>query len=258
MTSRRSIEPCAAPGASPGPVSAADFFEKHARPDFLDACYAQAPPRIQRALAEEVAFLRSALGGAKHILEIGCGSGRLLETLCDLEKRWVGVDFVSDFLRMAKDRRRLPPFTVLVGSRGERLPFRSGSFDAVVCAQNTLGLLGEQKLAVIGEAARVTRPGGCAWFVVYSAASVVPRVEWYARLHEQGLMARLDWARSAPELLISEDGHASECFERERLERLFRTAATIPRIQPLGELYWVVQVRKEDSPEEERNDEVLQ
>src|SRR3972149_4805118 len=59
-----------------------------------------------------------------------------------------------------------------------RLPFADASFDAVLCAQSTLGLLGDQKPAVLAEAARVVRPDAQLTFVGYSELSVVPRVEW--------------------------------------------------------------------------------
>jgi hypothetical protein len=82
-------------------------------------------------------------------------------------------------------------------------------------------------------------------FVVYAESSVVPRVEWYTEMHRRGMMAALDWARSTPELLLTEDGHASECFRRERLIELFQEAGFEPHIQPVGELYWAVEARRD-------------
>jgi len=222
-----------------GASGAAAFYQRHARATFLEEGYGVAPPRIQAALAEEIEFLRHALPGMGRALELGCGHGRLLDALRDCAAEWVGVDFLKTYLHDA--RRRLSPPARLAAGRGSGLPFADAVFDAVVCAQNTLGLMGEEKLPAMREAARVTRRGGRLLCVVYSESSVVSRTEWYAAMHARGLMAPLDWARSGPELLVTEDGHASECFRRERLEELFREAGLVPRIERLGEVYWTVQ-----------------
>ena len=233
---------CTQPMCSDGAVA---FFERHGQSNFLDVCYAAAPPRIQAALVEELEFLRRVLQGSGRVLELGCGNGRLLEALRDCVSQWVGVDFLESYLRHARAQRRLAAGTALVAGRAPGLPFANAVFEVVVCAQNMLGLMGDQKLAVLREAKRIARPQGTLVFLVYSALSLVPRVEWYTEMHRRGMMAPLDWARSTPELLITEDGHASECFRRERLEQLFCEAGFTPRIEPLGELYWAVRANRD-------------
>ncbi|MBI2956251.1 MAG: class I SAM-dependent methyltransferase [Acidobacteria bacterium] len=235
---------CTQPLCSGGAVA---FFERHGQSNFLDSCYLAAPVRIQAALAAELEFLRRAVAGKERVLEIGCGDGRLLEALAASARAWVGLDLMESYLRYARAERRLAPGTGLAAGRAGGLPFADGAFDAVVCAQNTLGLLGEEKLATVREAARVLRPGGALFFVVYSEYSLVPRIEWYAEMHRRGMMAALDWQRSTPELLITEDGHASECFRRDRLEELFAAAGLAPSIEPLGEIYWAVTARKDQA-----------
>jgi 2-polyprenyl-6-hydroxyphenyl methylase/3-demethylubiquinone-9 3-methyltransferase len=233
--------PCQQPLCSGGAVA---WFEKHGESNFLDTCYAAAPARIQAALGAELEFVRKTLLGAGRVLEIGCGDGRLLESLRDLGCEWVGVDLMESYLRFARASRQVASGTGFAAGRAGQLPFADASFDAVLCAQNTLGLLGDEKLPTLREAARVTRPAGSLLFVVYSEFSVVPRIEWYTQMREQGMMAALDWTRSGPELLFTEDGHASECFRRERLEKLFSDAGLEPRLERVGEIYWAATVVK--------------
>lgn len=215
------------------------FYERRGLSDFLDVSYSIAPPRIQAALAEELEFLRKHVRG--RALELGCGNGRILEALRDCPVQWVGVDFQTSFLLHARAKGTLGANTRLAAGLAWRLPFMDAAFDVVVCAQNTFGLLGDGKLAALREAARVTRPAGSLVFVVYSEASLVPRIEWYNEMNRRGMMAAMDWARSGPEVLVTEDGHASECFRRQRLQQLFSDAGLTPRIEPLGEIYWAVE-----------------
>ncbi len=219
---------------------AAEFFEQHGQSNFLDLVYAAAPPRIQAALTAEVEFLRRVLDGSGRVLELGCGNGRLLEALRECARQWVGLDLLPSYLSGARAARPLAANTGLAAGVASRLPFTDGAFDVVLCAQNTLGLLGGEKLATLRESMRVARPGGRLVFVVYSEAARDPRVEWYTELHRRGMLAALDWSRSDAELLVTEDGHASECFRRRRLEELFREAGLAPVIEPLGEIYWAV------------------
>jgi len=229
------------PEASPG---AAEWYEAHASPVFLEACYSTAPPRIRHALAGEIRFLDEAIPRSGRVLEIGCGDGRLLEALGGDARRLVGLDFLEPYLHQAAATRKLRPGTGLAAASASHLPFPGGSFDAVFCAQNTLGLLGDLKEPALREFARVTRPGGSVLAVVYSPDSLAPRAEWYSEMHRLGAMQAIDWARSDPELLITGDGHGSESFRMERLDRLFREAGLTPAIEPLGEIYWAVRARR--------------
>jgi ubiquinone/menaquinone biosynthesis C-methylase UbiE len=225
---------------SPG---ASAWYAGHARPEFLEACYGSAPPRVKAALEEEIRWLRRTLEGPRAILEIGCGDGRVIEAVGASGARWTGIDFLEPYLHQARVTRRLPARTSLVTASAGDLPFAGRSFDAVVCAQNTFGLLGDLKARALGEAARVARPGGLVVLVVYSQDSMVPRAEWYTEMHRRGAMAPIDWARSGPELLVTGDGHGSECFRRERLERLLGDAGLAARIDPVGGIYWAAVAR---------------
>nr|WP_202436999.1 class I SAM-dependent methyltransferase [Streptomyces sp. SID5910] len=96
---------------------------------------------------------------ARGLLDVGCGTGivtgRLAAGRAGL--RVTGADLAPEMTRRAA--RRLPGAVVLADSR--RLPFRDGEFDAV----SSVWLLhlaagAEDVRAVVGECARVLRPGG--------------------------------------------------------------------------------------------------
>lgn len=94
----------------------------------------------------------------ERILDIGCGTGVLLERLHhrDPGLALTGIDPVAEMLEIA--RHRLPPSVDLRESSAEALPFSEASFDAVV-STSALHYFGDPPRA-LGEMRRVLRPGG--------------------------------------------------------------------------------------------------
>jgi dolichol-phosphate mannosyltransferase len=94
--------------------------------------------------------IRHLLSSARRVLDVGCGSSRLLETL---PPKSVGLDRLMGKLRRARGFSR-----PLVRADATGLPFRDGAFDAVVASQLVERLPpGGHALT---EMVRVLRPGG--------------------------------------------------------------------------------------------------
>ena len=96
-----------------------------------------------------------------RVLDVGCGTGqfagRIREALPQAQV-W-GVDLVSGMLAKGQPRwRRLAGQVLPVQGDSERLPFATGSFDFVTCA-NSFHHYPRQDRAVV-EMHRVLRPGG--------------------------------------------------------------------------------------------------
>lgn len=95
------------------------------------------------------------------LLDIGCGTGLFADRIRSALPRarvW-GLDLVAAMLARGKDRwrRHAGAITPIQGD-SERLPFASGSFDVVTCA-NSFHHYPQQGRAV-AEMRRVLRPGG--------------------------------------------------------------------------------------------------
>jgi ubiquinone/menaquinone biosynthesis C-methylase UbiE len=99
-------------------------------------------------------------GEVRELLDIGTGTGRMLEIMAPRVEHAVGIDLSREMLAMARvnlERAELKNCTL---QRGDmyHLALPGASFDAVVIHQ--VLHYAEQPEAVLREAARVLRPGG--------------------------------------------------------------------------------------------------
>ena len=108
------------------------------------------------------AAMHKALGERQFesLLDLGTGTGRLLELFAPLYARAIGIDASADMLAVARanlDRAGIANAQVRLGDI-QHLPFGRNTFDVVTIHQ-VLHYLDEPERA-IAEAARVLRPGG--------------------------------------------------------------------------------------------------
>jgi ubiquinone/menaquinone biosynthesis C-methylase UbiE len=160
-----------------------------------------------------------------RVLDIGCGTGRVVDVLARRGARAWGVDPSAEMLAEARGCR--PPGGGFKQARAERLPFKDGWFDAAVMRQVVQHL---ELDAAFAEAARVLRPGGRLAIATFHpdhfasvwVAQVVPRV------------AEIDRARfPGPERLVASLVGAG--FAEPEIRRL-RQAVTLTRAEALERL----------------------
>jgi ubiquinone/menaquinone biosynthesis C-methylase UbiE len=95
-----------------------------------------------------------------NVLDLGCGTGRLLERLATQfpELHGTGLDLSPNMLQMARLSNRHRPRLIYIEGKAESLPFGDGQFNAVF---NTISFLHySEPKQVISEVARVLSPGG--------------------------------------------------------------------------------------------------
>jgi ubiquinone/menaquinone biosynthesis C-methylase UbiE len=145
---------------------------------------------------------RYAAGG--DLLEVGCGTGLLLERLCQVAKSARGIDLSPGMLEKARARG----LDVEKGSVLE-LPYPDGSFD-VTCSFKVLAHV-ENIERALSEMIRVTRPTG------------VVLAEFYNPLSLRGLVKRL-----GPAGAISENTTERAVFTR------FDSPFRVKKLLPVG------------------------
>jgi len=137
------------------------------------------------------------------LLDLGTGTGRILELLAGLYTRAVGLDTSTDMLAVARanlDRARVANAQVRLGDILHP-PFGRNSFDLVTIHQ-VLHYLDEPERA-IAEAARVLRPGGRLLVVDFAPHGL-------EFLRERHAHRRLGFARQAMSQWLEAPGLAVE------------------------------------------------
>lgn len=101
----------------------------------------------------------------REVLEVGCGTGLILQRLAAVAQRAVGVDLSPGMLELARERG-----LEVHEANATELPFEDASFD-VACSFKVLAHVRDIELAM-AEMARVVRPGGRVIAEFYNTDSI--------------------------------------------------------------------------------------
>ncbi|MBE9208266.1 class I SAM-dependent methyltransferase [Nostoc sp. LEGE 06077] len=104
-----------------------------------------------------------------NVLDLGCGTGRLLARLATKfpHLRGTGLDLSPNMLRIARLSNHHQPRLIYVEGNAESLPFGEAQFDAVFNSISFLHYLEPQQ--VLSEVARVLTPGGRFYLVDFTS-----------------------------------------------------------------------------------------
>jgi SAM-dependent methyltransferase len=111
------------------------------------------------------AYKAAQVGSTSMVLDVGCGAGLALQVAQDLGAKVSGLDAAQDLAAIA--RQRSPNADIRVGDI-EELPFGDHTFD-VTSGFNSFQYAANPK-AALGQARRVTKPGGSVIVAVWGAA----------------------------------------------------------------------------------------
>ncbi|MGD0984831.1 MAG: class I SAM-dependent methyltransferase [Acidimicrobiales bacterium] len=184
----------------------AGYYARKLAAESLRQCYEIAPPRVQQYLEAEAEFIVNRLVGDAFVLDLGCGFGRTMSDFARAAALVVGVDTSPRSLRLAQELLRPLPNCLLARVDASRLSFKDGSFDVVVCIQNGLSAFHADRNKVVGEAVRVMRPGGTAYFSTYSDSFWEHRLQWFELQAAAGLIGPLDRERTRDGVIVCADG----------------------------------------------------
>lgn len=171
------------------------------------------------------------------ILEVGCGTGYWLRALAGRAKTIAGVDASSEMLARARNSG-----AALARGRAESLPWKSGSFDRIVCI-NALHHFRDRD-AFFTEARRVLVPGGGViaigldphagrdnWWIYeyFPEAEAIDRDRYPAvrTIRAEMIRAGFDTAESYEVQTFEHTMPASRAFERGLVARSFSSQLAV-------------------------------
>lgn len=131
----------------------------------------------------EALLLSQVPPGTRDLLDIGTGTGRILQVLAPRVERAIGVDASREMLALARANLAKTRLTNVEVRQADMyaLPFDAGSFDTVTVHQ--VLHYAEDPAAALHEAARVLRPGGALLAVDFAPHDLVELRREHAHVH---------------------------------------------------------------------------
>ena len=159
------------------------FRDNAARWDEVRALYVP-ESAVEAALLEAIGP-----GPVGALLDVGTGTGRILELAADRIEHGVGVDLSHEMLEIARVRLSGARFRHCRARHADMyaLPFAAASFD--LCVFHMVLHFADRPARAIGEAARVLRPGGRSILVDFAPHD-------HERLREEHAHRRLGFAEA--------------------------------------------------------------
>jgi SAM-dependent methyltransferase len=196
----------------------------------LRECYETAPARVQQYLKAETRFVLGRLGPETAVLELGCGYGRVLFELAEAAGRAVGVDTSVESLALARELAGPESACEFLEMDASDLRFSDNEFDAVVCVQNGVCAFRVDQSKLLGEALRVTRPGGRILISSYAQRFWPHRLEWFQLQAERGLVGEIDLGSTGGGVIVCKDGFRAGAMSPEDFEALCERFGLAPTI----------------------------
>jgi ubiquinone/menaquinone biosynthesis C-methylase UbiE len=195
-----------------------DYYAKKLSSDRLQKVYEVASPRVKQYLEEEIRFILQRIAPGARVLELGCGYGRVLESLASRTTRVVGIDTSLESLKMAARSGAIPCMLALMNAGC--LGFADNAFDVVACIQNGISAFKVEPIKLMREALRVTCKGGHVLFSSYSEKFWPHRLEWFREQARHGLLGEIDEEATGNGVIVCKDGFRATTFSPEAFLRL--------------------------------------
>lgn len=186
------------------------YYSQKLSAEMLQQCYEIAPQRVKQYLDAEIEFVLEKTKFDDLVLELGCGYGRVLQTLISKAKTVVGIDTSYNSLLLAQKTFAKNPLRFLLVMDAVELGFHDKKFNVVVCIQNGISAFNVNKRKMIEESIRVTRSGGIILFSSYSEHFWDDRLEWFRLQSKYGLIGEIDNDATGDGIIVCKDGFRAE------------------------------------------------
>lgn len=197
------------------------YYREKLSANRLLRCYLAAPRRIKQYLDAEIEFVISSLESRHVVLELGCGFGRVMREVSPSVSWMIGNDISKENLELAKSYMGNCRNYAVFLMDASQTAFRPSTFDAVFCIQNSISAFGVDKNRLIAESIRVTREGGVILFSSYSPKIWRPRLGWFRKQSQLGLIGEIDEEKTRDGTIVCKDGFKATTVSSSQFLELF-------------------------------------
>jgi len=184
-------------------------------------CYEMAPSRIKQYLEAEIRFVISRTRPSYHVLELGCGYGRVMRRIAPFASWVVGNDTSKVNLELARSYLEGLGNCSVCLMDASQMALDPFAFDAVFCIQNGISAFGVDQKRLIAESVRATKPNGLILFSSYSPKIWAARLEWFRTQSESGLIGEIDEDETGDGTIVCRDGFKASTLGASQLIELF-------------------------------------
>jgi len=196
------------------------YYAQHLSAGRLDRVYEIAGPRVRQYLRAEIDHLTSDIRPGERVLELGCGTGRVLSRLAEKAGSGWGVDNALASVSLARAVHREWHLAVMDAAH---LGFTDGCFDRVVGVQNFISACKVSPEILLDECLRVTRSGGRVVLSSYASQFWAHRLDWFRAQSTEGLLGPIDETATGNGVIVCTDGFRATTFSRKDFTALAGT-----------------------------------
>ncbi|MDB2010487.1 class I SAM-dependent methyltransferase [[Clostridium] symbiosum] len=191
-----------------------NYYQDNLNANGLYQVYQTELPRIRQYLQAEIDYVKKALTGNEHILEIGAGYGRIMKELSPAAAAVTGIDISDNSVQLGKEYLKGCTNCRLLTMDAHSLTF-DGEFDVVICLQNGLSAVKGNPGELIRGCLNALKPGGTAYFSTYSDKIWETRLDWFREQARKGLLGEVDEEKTKDGVIICKDGFRADTFSRQ-------------------------------------------
>ena len=197
------------------------------------------PKIYQTYLNKEKELIIDFLKNSDSILDVGCGTGRLIPTLAKLVKKYVGVEINDEYLKIARQVSRKFKNTKTIKLNAENLSrkFNEDQFDKTIACWNTIGCLKNDKKS-IKEISKVTK--NKFFFTILPKGTLEKRIDYYNKLS-----IKYDIVDREKEIIKSKEWGLVRAYSKQDIKNLIQhTSFKIEKIKLINNIAFAVYLTK--------------
>jgi 2-polyprenyl-6-hydroxyphenyl methylase/3-demethylubiquinone-9 3-methyltransferase len=189
-----------------------NYYSKKLNSKNLMQCYEIAPPRVQQFLDAEIDFVLANIASTDHVLDLGCGYGRVAKRLAVKAKKITGIDISEDNIELAQEYVRRNENCEFFVMDALKIDFQDNYFDATICVQNGISAFKVDPNKLLKESIRVTKNGGIILYSSYSEKFWEYRLNWFQIQSDHKLIGEIDQDLTKNGIIICKDGFRAITF----------------------------------------------